>query len=90
LEHGNKLIICHDIENTINRRLETRRPSEVDKEWVERQTGLLLAPNGLMTAVALIRLSFFILSGSGVERRTMDRPEAVGSSTWISPLLGNR
>jgi len=65
-------------------------PSEVGTEWVERKLDRLLAPNGLMTAVVLILLSVFILSGSGVERRTMDGTEASSSRVWTSPLLGNR
>ena len=60
-----------------------------DTAWVEQKMGRLLTPSRLMTAVALILLSAFILSGSGIERRTIDVPEVEITRGITSPLLGN-
>ena len=63
--------------------------SIVDAAWFERKIDRLLTPNGLMTVVALILLSAFLLSGSGIERRTQEVREDPVSRTTNSPLLGN-
>ena len=62
----------------------------VDAAWIERKMDRLLTPNGLLTVVALILLSAFVLGGSGIERRTMDIPEAEIARTATSPLLATR
>jgi hypothetical protein len=64
-----------------------KTPLIVDAAWVERRIDRLLTPNGLMTVVFLILLSVFLLSGSGIEHRTMDRPDAGASGVRTSPLL---
>ena len=66
-----------------------RTPSEAGMAWVEQKIGRLLTPNGLMTVIFLIFLSVFVLSGGGIEHRTMDSPEVDASRGWTSPLLGN-
>jgi hypothetical protein len=45
------------------------------------------SPNGLLTAVILILLSAMLFSGSGIERRTMDRPAAEYNQATVSPIL---
>ena len=66
-----------------------KTPSVPDAAWVEQKIGRLLTPNGLMTVVALIFLSALVFSNSGIERRTMDVPQAEIGRTATSPLLGN-
>jgi len=65
-----------------------RTSSAADAAWLERKIDRLLTPNGLTTVVALILLSAFVLGGNGIERRTMDVPEAEHARAATSPLLG--
>jgi len=57
--------------------------------WIEKKIEHLFTSSGLMTAVALILLSAFVLSGSGIERRTLDVPDTQMGRIATSPLLGN-
>lgn len=45
------------------------------------------SPNGVFTAVILIVLSVLLFSGSGIERRTMERPHAEYHQGAVSPIL---
>jgi hypothetical protein len=45
------------------------------------------SPNGLLTVVVLIVLSVALFSGSGIERRTMDRSAAGYQQASMSPIL---
>ena len=65
-----------------------KAPMAVDAKWVERKIEYLLTPGGLMTAVLLILLSTFILSGNGIEHRTMDAPGSAHNPAAVSPILG--
>ncbi|WP_319523315.1 hypothetical protein [uncultured Desulfosarcina sp.] len=60
-----------------------------DATWVEEKMVRLFTPSGIMTAVALILLSVFILGGSGIEHRLTDGSEAKLAQASISPLLGS-
>ena len=45
------------------------------------------SPSGLLTVVTLILLGVVLFSGSGIERRTLDRPDAEYHQATISPIL---
>lgn len=45
------------------------------------------SPSGLLTVVTLILLSVLLFSGSGIERRTLDRPDADYHQVAVSPIL---
>ena len=47
----------------------------------------LFSPSGLLTVVTLILLSVLLFSGSSIERRTMDEPEAGYHQAAVSPIL---
>jgi hypothetical protein len=63
-------------------------PSQV-ATWVEKKMVRLFTPSGLITAVALILLSAFLLGGSGIEHRFTDGSEAKLAQASVSPLLGS-
>jgi hypothetical protein len=60
-----------------------------DATWVEQKMVRLFTPSGIMTAVALILLSAFILGGSGIEHRFTDGSETAVARASVSPLLGS-
>ena len=60
-----------------------------DTTWVEQKMVRLFTPGGIMTAVALILLSAFILGSGGIEHRFTDGSEAVAARASVSPLLGS-
>ncbi|MCB2147568.1 MAG: hypothetical protein KQI81_13920 [Deltaproteobacteria bacterium] len=45
------------------------------------------SPSGLLTVVTLILLSVVLFSGSSIERRTLDRPDAEYHQAAVSPIL---
>jgi len=45
------------------------------------------SPSGLLTIVTLILLSVMLFSGSSIERRTLDRPDADYHQAAVSPIL---
>lgn len=45
------------------------------------------SPSGLLTAITLILLSVVLFSGSSIERRTMERPDAEFQQAAVSPIL---
>jgi len=45
------------------------------------------SPSGLLTVVTLILLSAVLFSGSGIERRTMDKADAEYHRSVVSPIL---
>ena len=45
------------------------------------------SPGGLLTIVTLILLSVVLFSGSSIERRTVDRPDADFHQAAVSPIL---
>ena len=59
-----------------------------DTTWVEQKMVRLFTPSGLMTAVALILLSAFVLGAGGIEHRFTDGSETAGTQPSVSPLLG--
>ncbi len=46
------------------------------------------SPNGLLAVVIMIVLSVLLFNGSGIERRTLDRPMVDQEQPFISPILG--
>ena len=60
-----------------------------DSTWVEEKIVRLFTPSGLMTAVAMILLTAFVLGGSGIEHRFTDGSEVKLAQASVSPLLGS-
>jgi hypothetical protein len=60
-----------------------------DTTWVEEIMVHLFTPGGLMTVVALILLSAFVLGSGGIEHRFTDGSEAAAAQASVSPLLGS-
>jgi len=54
---------------------------------IEESVIHFFSPSGLLTVVSLILLSVVLFSGSGIERRTMDRPDADYHRAVVSPIL---
>ena len=63
--------------------------SHSNEAWIKGTVIHFFSPNGLLTAITLILLSFFIFSSMGVERRTMNDSRATYPPSMQSPILGS-